>query len=115
MLSFEQRKLIAQLERDMKELGLTVDYSEMAAHHCIVFEVEGYNRIIIWLSNDCFLSLNLSNNPQFAKVAPKVLYIANKFMENYRKIDMEVTHGKIEKAKVKTVDARNVNVEKKIN
>lgn len=28
MLSFEQRKLIAQLERDMKELGLTVDYSE---------------------------------------------------------------------------------------
>ena len=40
MLSFEQRQLIAQLERDMKELGLTVDYSEMAAHHCIVFEVE---------------------------------------------------------------------------
>lgn len=89
MLSFEQRKLIAQLERDMKELGLTVDYSEMAAHHCIVFEVEGYNRIIIWLSNDCFLSLSLSDNPQFAKVAPKVLYIANKFMESYRKIDME--------------------------
>ena len=91
MLSFEQRKLIAQLERDMKELGLTVDYSEMAAHNCIVFEAEGYNRIIVWLSNDCFLSLNLSNNPQFAKVAPKVLYIANKFMENYRKIDMEAS------------------------
>ena len=93
MLSFEQRKLIAQLERDMKELGLTVDYSEMATHNCIVFEAEGYNRIVVWLSNDCFLSLNLSNNPQFAKVAkvaPKVLYIANKFMENYRKIDMEV-------------------------
>lgn len=115
MLSFEQRKLIAQLERDMKELGLTVDYSEMATHNCIVFEAEGYNRIIIWLSNDCFLSLNLSNNPQFAKVAPKALYIANKFMENYRKIDMEVTHGKIEKAKVKTVDARNVNGDKRIN
>ena len=91
MLSFEQRKLIAQLERDMKELGLIVDYSEMAAHHCIVFEVEGYNRIIIWLSNDCFLSLNLSDNPQFAKIASKVLYIANEFMENYRKIDMEVS------------------------
>ena len=91
MLSLEQHKLIAQLERDMKELGLTVDYSEMAAHHCIVFEVEGNNRIIVWLSNDCFLSLYLSNNPQFARVAPKVLYIANKFMENYRKIDMEVT------------------------
>lgn len=91
MFSFEQRKLIAQLERDMKELGLTVDYSEITTHHCIVFEVEGYNRIIIWLSNDCFLSLNLSNNQQFAKVAPKVLYIANKFMENYRKTDMEVT------------------------
>lgn len=72
-----------------KELGLTVDYSQITTHHCIVFEAEGYNRIIIWLSNDCFLSLNLSNNPQFAKVAPKVLYIANKFMENYRKIDME--------------------------
>ena len=115
MLSFEQRKLIAQLERDMKELGLTVDYSEMATHNCIVFEAEGYNRIVVWLSNDCFLSLNLSNNPQFAKVAPKVLYIANKFMENYRKIDMEVTHSKIEKAKVKTADARNVNGEKKIN
>lgn len=115
MLSFEQRKLIAQLERDMKELGLTVDYSEMATHNCIVFEAEGYNRIIVWLSNDCFLSLNLSNNPQFAKVAPKVLYIANKFMENYRKIDMEVTHGKIEKAKVKTADARSVNGEKKTN
>lgn len=91
MLSFEQHKLIDQLELDMKELGLTVNYSEMATHNCIVFETEGYNRIIIWLSNDCFLSLNLSNNPQFAKVAPKALYIANKFMEKYRKIDMEVT------------------------
>lgn len=29
--------------------------------------------------------------------------------------DMEVTHGRTKKAKVKTVDARNVNVEKKIN
>ena len=91
MFNFEQRKLIAQLERDMKELGLTVDYSEMAVDNCIMFEAEGYNRIVVWLSNDCFLSLSLSNNPQFAKVAPKVLYIANKFMENYRKIDMEVT------------------------
>lgn len=91
MLSSEQQKLIAQLELDMNELGLTVNYSEIATHNCIVFEVEGYNRIIIWLSNDCFLSLNLSNNPQFAKVAPKALYIANKFMENYRKTDMEVT------------------------
>lgn len=91
MLSSEQHKLIAQLELDMKGLRLTVDYSEMATHNCIVFEAEGYNRIIVWLSNNCFLSLSLSNNPQFAKVAPKVLYIANKFMENYRKIDMEVT------------------------
>ena len=91
MFNFEQRKLIAQLERDMKELGLTVDYSEITTHQCIVFETEGYNTIIVWLSNDCFLSLYLSNNPQFARVAPKVLYIANKFMENYRKIDMEVT------------------------
>lgn len=66
MLSFEQHKLIDQLELDMKELGLTVDYSEITTHNCIVFEAEGYNRIIIWLSNDCFLSLNLSNNPQFA-------------------------------------------------
>lgn len=33
----------------------------------------------------------MSKNPQFAKVAPKVLYIANKFMENYRKIDMEAS------------------------
>lgn len=90
MFSFEQRKLIAQLERDMKELGLTVDYSEITTHQCIVFEVEGYNRIVIWLSNDCFLSLDLGDNPQFAKVAPKVLYIANKFMKSYRKIDMEV-------------------------
>lgn len=89
MLSFEQRKLIAQLERDMKELGLTVDYSEMATEHCIMFEAKGYNRIVVWLSNGCFLSLSLSYNPQFAKVAPKVLYIANKFMDNYRKIDME--------------------------
>lgn len=52
MLSLEQHKLIAQLERDMKELGLKADYSEITTHHCIVFEVEGYNRIIIWLSND---------------------------------------------------------------
>lgn len=91
MFSFEQRKLIAQLERDMKQLGLMVDYSEITTHQCIVFEAEGYNRIIVWLSNDCFLSLSLSNNPQFAKIAPKVLYIANKFMENYRKTNMEVT------------------------
>lgn len=91
MFNFEQRKLIAQLERDMKGLGLTVDYSEITTHQCIVFETEGYSRIVVWLSNGCFLSLSLSNNPQFAKVAPKVLYIANKFMENYRKIDMEVT------------------------
>lgn len=90
MFSFEQHKLIDQLERDMKELGLTVNYSEIMTHNCIVFEAEGYNRIIIWLSNDCFLSLNLSNNPQFARVAPRVLYIANKFMENYRNIGMEV-------------------------
>lgn len=91
MFSFEQRKLIAQLERDMKELGLTVDYSEITTHQCIAFKADGYNRIVVWLLNGCFLSLSLSNNPQFAKVAPKVLYIANKFMENYRKIDMEVT------------------------
>ena len=91
MFSFEQRKLIAQLERDMKELGLTVDYREITTHHCIVFEAEGYNRIVVWLLNGCFLSLSLSNNPQFAKVAPKALYVANEFMENYRKIDMEVT------------------------
>lgn len=91
MFSFEQRKLIAQLERDMKGLGLTVDYSEITTNNCIVFEAEGYNRIVVWLLNGCFISLSLSNNPQFAKVAPKALYIANKFMENYRKIDMEVT------------------------
>lgn len=91
MFSFEQRKLIAQLERDMKELGLTVDYSKIATDQYIEFEAEGYNRIVVWLLNGCFLSLSLSNNPQFAKVAPKVLYIANKFMENYRKTDMEVT------------------------
>ena len=89
MLSFEQRKLIAQLERDMKELGLTVDYSEIATNNCIMFKADGYNRIVVWISNGCFLSLSLSNNPQFAKVAPKVLYIANKFMDNYRKINME--------------------------
>ena len=40
MLSFEQHKLIAQLERDMKGLGLTVDYSEITTHNCIVFEAE---------------------------------------------------------------------------
>lgn len=92
MFSFEQRKLIAQLERDMKDLGLKADYSKFMTDQYITFNAhKGYNEITVWLSNDCFLSLNLSDNPQFARVAPKVLYIANKFMENYRKIDMEVT------------------------
>ena len=57
MLSFEQRKLIAQLERDMKELGLTVDYSEMATHNCIVFEAEGYTELLFGYQTIVFFHL----------------------------------------------------------
>lgn len=90
MFNFEQRKLIAQLERDMKKLGLKVDYSELVSDQLIQFGVDGFSKITIWLFNGCFLSLDLNDNEQFTKVAVKALYIANKFMKDYRKISVEV-------------------------
>lgn len=91
MFSFEQRKLIVQLERSMKKLGLKADYSDLAKKQRIRFAIDEMNSITIWVCCDCFLDLSLSNDISFARVAVKALDVANKFMENYRKIDMEVT------------------------
>ncbi|WP_085679684.1 hypothetical protein [Limosilactobacillus reuteri] len=91
MFNFEQRKLIAQLGRDMKKLGLKADYSDLTKKQRIRFEIDEMNSITIWVCYDCFLDLSLSNDIGFARVAVDALDVANKFMENYRKIDMEVT------------------------
>ena len=40
MFSFEQRKLIAQLERDMKKLGLKADYSDLTKKQRIRFAID---------------------------------------------------------------------------
>lgn len=47
------------------------------------------NSITIWVCYDRFLDLSLSNDMGFARVAVNALDVANKFMEDYRKIDME--------------------------
>lgn len=90
MFNFEQRKLIAQLERDMKKLGLKADYSNLVSNQNIQFKADGFSGVDIWLFNNCFLALDLGDNEWFSKIAVKALYIANKFMKDYRKVSMEV-------------------------
>lgn len=107
MFSFEQRKLIAQLERDIKKLGLTVDLSHLEdikrisvgiGSSILESGVDPVNRMDIYLSERGCIFLT-SDVDWYTNSVLEAFRIAKKFVEDYRKIDMEVTHGKIEEQK----------------
>ncbi len=96
MFSFEQRKLIAQLERDMKELGLAVSYEDFLKNGWIEIGlpykylkcgVDPLNDIMIHL-DDYFVSVNMKSQ-KFPAV--KALTIVNQFIKKFSQAEMEAT------------------------
>lgn len=99
MFNFEQFKLIAQLERDMKKLGLTVDLSHLEdikrisvgiGSSILESGIDPINCMDIWLSERGCIYLT-SDVDWYTNNVLEAFRIAKKFVEDYRKADMEVT------------------------
>ena len=97
MFSFEHRKLIAQLERDVKKLGLTVDLSHLEdikrigvgiGSSILESGVDPVNRMDIYLSERGCIFLT-SDVDWHTNNVLEAFRIAKKFVEDYRKADKE--------------------------
>lgn len=99
MFSNKQWKLIIQLIRDMNKLGLTVDLNNLEdikkigvgiSSSILKSGVDPVNRMDIYLSERGCIFLT-SDVDWFTNNVLEAFRIAKKFVEDYRKADMEVT------------------------
>lgn len=101
MFSNKQRKLIIQLIRDMNKLGLTVDLNNLEdkdikkigvgiSSSILKSGVDPVNRMDIYLSERGCIFLT-SDVDWYTNNVLEAFRIAKKFVEDYRRSDMEVT------------------------
>lgn len=99
MFSNKQWNLIIQLIRDMNKLGLTVDLNNLEdikkigvgiSSSILKSGVDPVNRMDIYLSERGCIFLT-SDVDWYTNNVLEAFRIAKKFVEDYRKADMEVT------------------------